>query len=129
VQPIAELKRSANEGDAVTVRAVVGGSKQPIVAGRASATIVDAGLSNTCLVEDEHCPTPWDYCCEPREAVTANLATLRVVDADGRVMPADLSPRVQPLSTVVVRGVVGPRPNAEVLTINATGIHVESVRP
>lgn len=125
-QPIRALKQSATQGDEVTVRAVVGGSVNPIVEDRALATLVDAGMNNTCVADDDHCRTPWDYCCEPREQLTANMATLQVVDADGRVVEADLSQHIQPLSTVVVRGVVGPRPTAAALTINATGIYVES---
>jgi len=125
VESIAALKQTAEEGDEVVTRAVVGGRIEPIVEGRASATIVDAGLENTCLVEDDHCPTPWDYCCQPPQTVTGHLATLQVVDADGRILAADLSQRIEPLSTLVVRGVVGPRPDPQVLTINANGIYVE----
>ena len=124
-EPITALKESAEQGEEVVVRAVVGGRVDPIVEGRASATIVDASLNNTCVSADDHCPTPWDYCCEPSEQLTANLATLQIVDEDGRIMAADLSDRVEPLATVVVRGKVGPRPNQQVLTINATGIYVE----
>jgi len=125
VASIANLKQTAQEGDEVVVRAVVGGRIKPIVEGRASAAIVDAGLYNKCTAEDDHCETPWDYCCQPPETVTDQLATLQVVDEDGRIVAADLSPRLQPLSTVVVRGVVGPRPDPQVLTINATGIYLE----
>jgi len=125
-RPIHELKQSTEPGDEVTVRAVIGGRVDPIVRGRASATIVDAEVNNTCLIGDDHCKTPWDYCCEPRERVTANMATLQVVDADGRVVEADLASRLPPLSTVVARGIVGPRPTSEALTINATGVYVET---
>ncbi len=125
VQPIATLKQAAKQGDEVVVRAVVGGSVAPIVEGRASLTIVDTAQSNPCLSGDDHCKTPWDYCCSPREELSAHLATLQVVEPNGRVKAADLSDRIQPLSILVVRGVVGPRPDAQVLTINATGIFVE----
>jgi len=128
VESIATLKQTAEEGDEVVTRAVVGGRIEPIVDGRASATIVDAGLENTCLVEEDHCPTPWDYCCQPPQNVTGHLATLQVVDANGRVLAADLSQRIEPLSTLVVRGVVGPRPDPQVLTINANGIYVEPTK-
>ena len=124
-QPIMSLKQSAEEGDEVVVRVVVGGRSEPIVKGRASAAIVDAGLYNVCLSDDDHCATPWDYCCAAPEELTANLATLQVVDDDGRVLAANLSDHIKPLSTLTVRGVVGPRPDTQVLTINATGIYVE----
>lgn len=124
-QTIEELKASSKEGDEVVVEVIVGGSRDPIVAGRASAFIVDAGLYNKCVSEDDHCDEPWDYCCTPREALKNSMANLQVVDADGRVLSADFSEKIKPLSKLLVRGVVGPRPDPQVLTINATAIYIQ----
>lgn len=124
-KPITALKQSAKQGDEVVVRVVVGGRVEPLVEGRASAAIIDAGVANQCLGEDDHCKTPWDYCCTLPEDVTANLATLQVINQDGKVLASGLGPDIKPLATLVVRGVVGPRPDSQVLTINATGIYVE----
>ena len=124
-QTIASLKTTAKEGDEVVVRVVVGGTEHPVVAGRASAAIIDAGVENPCLGEDDHCPIPWDYCCTPQENRTANLATLQVTDAAGKVLRADLAPRIEPLTILVVKGTVGARPDEQVLTINAQGIYIE----
>ena len=128
-QPINDLKASSKEGDEVVVEVVVGGSREPIVVGRASAFIVDAGLYNKCLSEDDHCAEPWDYCCAPPEELKASMANLQVVDADGRVLSANLSDKIKPLSKLLVRGVVGPRPDPQVLTINATAIYIQSDKP
>jgi hypothetical protein len=38
---------------------------------------------------------------------------------------ADLSKHIKPLSTLVVRGTVGPRPDKQVLMVNATGIYIQ----
>ena len=127
--PIIELKANAKEGDEVVVHVVVGGVDSPIVADRASATVIDAGVVNPCTKEDDHCDTPWDYCCTPNEDKTPNLATLQVVDDAGKVLAADLTAHFNPLATLIVKGVVGPRANDEVLTIHATGIYVESAAP
>ena len=126
VQTIAALKANAKQGDEVVVRVIVGGSVNPIVEGRASASIIDASVPNACLGEDDHCQTPWDYCCTPQESITANLATLRVTDEAGQALKADLSPRIKPLTTLVVKGTVGPRPDEQVLTIDAQGIYIEN---
>ena len=126
VQAITALKAGAKEGDEVVVRVVVGGTEDPIVKGRASAAIIDASVENPCMGEDDHCPIPWDYCCTPQENRTANLATLRVIDEAGNVLKADLEPRIKPLTTLVVKGIVGPRPDEQVLTIDATGIYIEA---
>ena len=125
-QPITALKASAKEGDEVVVRVIVGGTNDPIVQGRASAAIIDAALANACVGEDDHCKTPWDYCCTAQEDITANLATLQVIDDAGKVIATDFASRIKPLTTLIVRGVVGPRPDPQVLTINATGIHIEA---
>ena len=129
VQPIDKLKADAEEGDEVVVRVIVGGRMEPIVAGRASAIVIDAKVGNACLAEDDHCTTPWDYCCTPKEEMDPNTATIQVVDGDGRVIAADLTQHFESLSTLVVKGTVGPRPDAQVLTINATGIYVEAATP
>lgn len=122
---ILELKASASEGDEVVVHVVVGGKMEPHVAGRASAAIIDAGLDNPCTGEDDHCQTPWDYCCTPQEEITANLATLQIVDENGRPLAIDLADQLPAMAVLTIRGVVGPRPDPQVLTINATGIYIE----
>ena len=126
IQTIKDLKASAQEGDEVVVRVIVGGTEDTIVKGRASAAIIDASIENPCLGDDDHCPTPWDYCCTPQENRTANLATLQVTDETGNVLKAELAPRIKPLTTLVIKGIVGPRPDEQVLTINAQGIYIES---
>jgi len=126
---VSELKASAEEGDEVVVRVIVGGRMDPIVEGRASAIAIDAAVDNACTGDDDHCKTPWDYCCTPKEELNANMATVQIVDEKGRVVAADLSEHFQPLSTLVVKGVVGPRPDANVLPINASGIYVEPNTP
>ena len=125
IQTIKALKANAKEGDEVVVRVVVGGTEHPVVEGRASAAIIDASVDNPCTGEDDHCPIPWDYCCTPQENRTANLATLRVTDDAGQVLKVNLSPRIKPLTTLVIKGTVGPRPDDQVLTIDAQGIYVE----
>ncbi|MFK7790900.1 MAG: hypothetical protein AB8C95_15585 [Phycisphaeraceae bacterium] len=126
IQTIADLKTNAKEGDEVVVRAIVGGNLNPVVDGRASASIIDAGIENPCVAEDDHCATPWDYCCTPQEEITKNLATLQITDEAGKVLKAELTPRIQPLTTLVIKGIVGPRPDAQVLTINAQAIYIEA---
>ena len=126
IQTIMSLKAIAKEGDEVIVRVIVGGTEDPIVKGRASAAIIDVSIENPCLGDDDHCPTPWDYCCTPLENRTANLATLRITDEAGKVLKAELEPRIKPLTTLVVKGIVGPRPDEQVLTIDAQGIYIEA---
>lgn len=124
--PVAAVKASAKEGDAVTIRGVIGGGAEPMAKERALFTIVDPAVPSCAAMEEDHCPTPWDYCCEDSKSLVANSATVQVLGADGRPLALDLAQieGVRPLSEVIVTGVVGPRPSPEVLVIHATGLHV-----
>lgn len=122
--PVTELRASAKEGDEVVMHVYVGGSKSPMVAGRSVMTVVDASVNNTCTTEDDHCATPWDYCCDLQDAQKA-MATVQVVDADGRPLALDLGNGVGPLALLTVKGTVGKRVSADALVVNATGIFVE----
>lgn len=127
---VGALKKSAKEGDEVVLRGIVGGAVDPFVAGRAVMTVADPTAITHCAAMDmgkDGCKTPWDYCCTPREELLANTATVRVAGPDGRPMKAGLKgwKGVEPLKTVVVRGVVGPRPDPAVLVVDAREIFVE----
>lgn len=126
---VAELKATAKEGDEVVMHVIVGGNMNPMVEGRMAMNVIDADLENPCMGEDDHCQTPWDYCCTPGEDKTANMAMVQVVDADGRTVSAGWGEKVGPLAVLTVKGVVGPRASAESLVVNATGIYVEQPTP
>lgn len=117
-------KDAAAEGDTVTVRGIIGGRKDAMNKDSAFFVMVDPGLENICLSDDDHCATPWDYCCAKPEDVQANSATVQLVDADGNPLEFDLSKQgIAPLDEVVVVGTVAARPSPQVLTIRATGLH------
>lgn len=123
--PVAQLKQSAKEGDTVAIRGRIGGSVKPLAPGSGVFVIVDAIIPSCAeMGDDDHCPTPWDYCCEPRDSLNASSATIMLVDASGAPLSADLEAAgLHPLDDVVAVGVVGPRPAPEVLTIKATKLH------
>ena len=125
-RPVGEVKASAIEGDTVAIRGRIGGRLEPIAADSAVFTIVDPAVVSCAEMGEDHCPTPWDYCCEPRESLNANNATIQLVDGAGRVM-ADTNPiaaGLDPLDEVVVVGTVAPRESPTVLTIRATGVYI-----
>jgi hypothetical protein len=127
IQTISQLKEDVEAGDEVVIKAVIGGRKNAFVANRAVMTVVDATVGNKCLVEDDHCPTPWDYCCAPAEDLLPETATIQITGSDTNPLKVDLSsiPQLAPLNTLVIKGTVGPRPDKSTLVINATGIFVE----
>jgi len=121
---VLEAKASAKEGDEIVLRGRIGGGAEPVSAESSVIRIVDAGLFNQCTVEDDHCPTPWDYCCASSEELVGHSATVQLVDGSGN--PITQSPTAHGfvgLDEVIVRGTVGARPNDEVLVVRATGIY------
>ncbi len=124
VADVAVAKQIASEGDEIVLRGVIGGRVDAMSEDSAVFVMMDANVDNPCLADDDHCPTPWDYCCTPGEQKIANSATVQLVDDDGRPMRLDLRDHgIGPLDTVVVVGSVAPRPSQQVLTVRATKIH------
>jgi hypothetical protein len=121
---VADIKPTAAEGDTVVLRARIGGRKDPITPGAGVFVVIDPSVPSCDQIPGDTCPTPWDYCCEPRESLNANSATVQLVDADGNPVQADLTAAgLKPLDEVVIVGTVAARPSEQVLTIRATGIH------
>lgn len=122
---VAEAKSTVRAGDEVVVRGRIGGRKNPISADSPIFTIMDMSVPHCGQMgEEDHCPTPWDYCCESSESKTANAATVQVVDAQGNPVGEKLAASgLNNLDEVVLVGTVGPRPNEDVLMIKATGVY------
>jgi hypothetical protein len=116
---ITEAKASAKEGDQIVIRGRIGGRHEPISADSPVFTIVDLGLEYCGQTTDDKCPAPWDYCCETPSTIASNSATVQVQGDEIDLTGAGL----KPLDEVVLIGTVGPRPDEQVLTIQATGIY------
>lgn len=123
-QPVGKVKAEAAEGDAVTVLGRIGGRREPISADSPVFVIVDLAVPHCGQLPDDHCPTPWDYCCEPRENLTAHTATVQLVNDAGRSLDANpVQAGLKPLDRVIIVGTVAPRPSPDVLTIRAAGVY------
>jgi hypothetical protein len=84
---VKEVRSEAKDGDEVVIVGHIGGEKKPWVEGRAVFWIVDSSIK-PCPPE-EGCPTPWDCCCTPKEELLKAMATIKVVDDQGRSIPVD----------------------------------------
>ena len=118
------VKANAKVGDEVVVSVVVGGRLKPVVDNLAVMTVVESSLPNSCVGEDDHCKTPWDYCCAAKEELSSGMATVRVVDDAGKPLALNFaSASIKPGDYLVVAGTVAEKNDAGNLVIDAKGIH------
>ena len=125
---VKQLKAQAQVGDEVVMRVVVGGEVNVFVPGRAIVKVIDTEMENLCLKPGDSCKTPWDYCCATAEDLQQHRATVKVVDAQGKTLRADLkgAGEIEEMKTLVVKGVVAQGSDRNNLVVNAQGIYVEN---
>jgi hypothetical protein len=103
---VKELRAKAKDGDDVVLVGRIGGNAEPWIKGRAGFWVVDTSLVPCNERPDDPCETPWDYCCEPPDAKAKGMATVKIVDDQGKTLPTDAREllKLKELDTVVVRG-------------------------
>ncbi|HEV2296046.1 MAG TPA: hypothetical protein VGR35_19535 [Tepidisphaeraceae bacterium] len=124
---LAAAKKSAKPGDQVVVRGRIAGQVDPLAPNRAILTLLDGAVTTCDEMPGDSCATPWDACCEPRESLQANTATIQVVDAAGKPLKTGLRGvnGIEPLKELVVVGQVHDASDANALVIDAKGIYVK----
>lgn len=121
---VAAVKAEATEGQSIIVRGRIGGRKDPISTEAAVFIIMDESVPSCAEIPGDTCPTPWDYCCEPSENLTANSATVQIVDEHGHALRLDVRRHgLAPQDRVIVIGTVASRPTQETLVIRAQQVH------
>ena len=127
VADLANVKPTAKKGDAVTFLARIGGRAEPFVDGQAIFTVADPSLVSCELMgEEDHCPLPWDYCCEEPNAVRIGSATIRLVGDDALPLRASAQGAggLAPARFVVVDGVVADRNDQGLFVVDAKRVWV-----
>lgn len=125
--PIPEARKTIKPGDKVLLKGRVMGVRNPFVDGRAVFVLGDNDTLTPCNErEDDHCPRPWDACCDPIEVRAAGTATIQVLGDGGKVLSHGLKGvgELKELSSVTVSGVVAPMATAEAFVVNATAVYV-----
>jgi hypothetical protein len=121
---VGQAKQTVSEGDQVALRGRIGGRTDPMSADSATFIVMDVSIPSCADEEGDNCPTPWDYCCEPRESIAANNATVQLVDDSGAPLAIDLRKHgLKPLDEVIAVGTVAARPNEQTLIVKATGLY------
>ena len=124
---ITEARKNPTPGTKVIVSGKVMGNDNPIIQSRALLTLGDPTRLDSCdLKPGDECPTPWDVCCADPDVVRASIATIQVIDENGKPVKAGLRGigGLQELSKLIVIGEVADGSNANNFLVNATGIHV-----
>jgi hypothetical protein len=103
---VIDARKDARDGDDVVVVGRIGGDVKPWVEGRAAFWIVDGSATSCKEMPGDSCPTPWDYCCVPKEDLVKVMATVKVVDGNGETVKIDARELLglKELQTVVVQG-------------------------
>ena len=118
-------RKTVKDGDAVVVVGRVGGDKEPILKDRAAFTLADRSLKPCNERDDDACPTPWDYCCDPPEVLRDSTVLVKLVDQKGATIGVDLRTgmNLRELQTVVVQG-KAKRDAAGNFTLLADGVYI-----
>ncbi len=127
VPDLMKVKPTAKVGDSVSFLARIGGRPEPFVDGLAMFTVADPSLlSCEVMGEEDHCPIPWDYCCEEPNAIRAGMATVRLLGESGDPIMANAQGAggLAPLRFVVVEGTVGDRNDDGLFVVDADRIWV-----
>ena len=124
-QAIHKVRGTAKPGETITLSGKIMGSVSPFVAGRAAFILGDPEILTPCNeMPGDNCETPWDACCDTPEEKKQGIATIQVVDAQGRALkePLEGVGGLEKLAKVTITGTVAKESSADVLLVNATAI-------
>ena len=121
---LGEVIQKAKVGEKVVFAARVAGRSDPFVVGNAMMVVSDPKLKPCNEREDDQCATPADLCCETRETLRMNTATVQVIGADGKPLPIALTgiEGLTALDHVVIEGVLVERGDQGGFVVTATRI-------
>lgn len=129
---ITEIRKDPTPGREVTVAGDIIGRTEVFVPNRSMLILGDPEAITSCnRMPGDGCPTPWDVCCDDPDVIKASIATVQVLDEDGKLHKSGLKGLggMKELSQLVVRGTIAEGSGPDNLIINATGIHIASVAP
>ena len=122
--PVAEAIKKAKPGEPIVVKGQIAAAMTPFSENYASFVIGDEALLYCNEMGDDHCPTPWDACCEDLDKVKTSRASVQIVE-NGLPLPLSLKGigGLKELDYVVVSGTADPSSTPDNLIINLTEIY------
>jgi hypothetical protein len=117
------LRTQPHDGQVVSVR----GRAMDFFNGLSAFRLIDSELKSCADAgEKDHCPTPWDYCCNDPKDVSAAVITVEL-KRDGQLLRSSVHGfhGLDHLMTVTVRGKLTQDASGN-LTLAAEGLHVGS---
>lgn len=125
---VSDARKVVEPGKTVTVFGTIGGTVSPFVDKRASFVLADHTTMKACRTEAcTSCPTPWDFCCTPKEILSKSILTVQFVDEKGAVIKQGLESfkGLEKNGVVVIKGKFAPTATKDLVIINAESFFVE----
>ena len=125
---IPEARHRLSPGDEVVLEGRIMAAVDLFVDGHAMFVLGDMETVTPCIdmPDPDHCDTPWDACCEPKEVRVQGTATVQVLDEQGQVIPQGLEGvnGLEKLSKVRVKAQVAAGSDGEAFLLNALALQV-----
>ncbi len=126
---IAEIKKTAKPGDKLTIKGEVGGRKNDTFNSSLAIFLLEdpTVVVNCSKKEKDGCPTPWDYCCEPKAKLLEAGALIQVKDARGEIVRKTLKGwnGLKELDNVVIVGKLSNDSSEGNFIVDAEGVFIE----
>lgn len=118
---VAAARLQLSPGDDAVIEGQIGGVLEPFLSGYAGFVLADTKIVFCNEMGDDHCPTPWDACCEDADQLKARRISVQFVDADGHPLEGDLKGdgHLKELDHIVVIGIVAEGSTKENMIVHA----------
>jgi hypothetical protein len=122
---VLDARKSLKPGNAATIKGQIGGTREPFIDGFAGFVLADIDLMYCNEIEDDHCKTPWDACCEDKDKIKQSRITVQFVDENNIPITGSIKGmnELKGLDTVIVTGVIGKQSTPDNMQLNATQIY------
>jgi hypothetical protein len=123
---VVEAKKRADSGEIIIINGFIGGRREPFTAGRASFILGDDSIKTCDEIDTDHCPTPWDACCEDRKKILSSTISIQIIDEHTNLLKGTLKgvKGLQPGRKIKVLGTIDSRSIPSAMLVNAQQIEL-----